>query len=1085
MMLKIFSQKSKRIISATLASAMALTLIAGVPVMANPEVNLNTSTLISTNTEITVYGGTTDSIEEVTVSKKSDENYMTLSEIASENASVQLTAADIDNRKSGCDLSFFPSRNDPLFEYPDYIREVSREVFDKYDDVRVYIISRDGSLLSSDTGNSYGETYSQVVAMTAQLQNTAFNLAGVVGAYNNLPNRNSALSMPDIYELLSLPSYYAWSVKMLFGHVDVCFIVNTLPNTATLNSVTSYIRDNSRYFFNEKESTKVYIIDSTGIILRTDFGKMYADNETELEQLIKQIVLNKPVAITTIDLAYRIVCDASDWLEYADRHVPWALGYNVGGFFNEYNFEKDPVPDEMTFEILCPDKLFIKQPIGVTARIKSGKVKAENVSITIEYPDDKLAFSWGETSRTWDSIDVGQEASCYVNLLVLEDRYIASGAEVSFTAKLQYTDAITKNIKTESVSKTAVIITEPAFDIDITCADNEIKAGDSIDIAAQITNNGFEKSGMVRLTLELPDELMLEQGVSTLTWSDFTVSQSRSAAWKIKLKEPFMKDLRKSFDIRVKLEYTIPDLDLPRTQEAVEKVTFLKNNKAIVVVPGFLGSNLYNADTGELMWHTLLMDVTEDITIAEVAELARILKTLACDVDGTPINAARARDDNGFWNVYENLLDKLSDDDSGISGENNILFFSHDWRLSYDKSAQELDKFISDYDQVVFVAHSMGGVLVENYIALYGTNKVTKLITSGTPYWGVPAALPGLHTGNMGYFVNDLSWQEELFTQSVFRNIVKNFGGVYDALPNRLYTTKQPWITFGIKYYSFDEYDSLMTNYYNQSLWKNAKDNHERIYQSMRSSSDLKRIAFVGEGYQTITQIDTFIVAIDGREEILYHIVYGDGDGLVPYESSTMDLNYNLLDIRFRPVSHMGTIQNNDIISEIISEIKNQDSSAPTIGYFAPIETGERLDLVNYIFFTGKFDMTAQNDHSLYSYKSESGWITGNNFKIDPIISSDTETLILSQFGETDFNFELISLEDQTTTIVLSFNETDYIYKDIVVEKGSILYIDMNNDELTLLIDLDGDGEIDKEILSKSEQKEARLRLDVVFDNIK
>lgn len=51
-------------------------------------------------------------------------------------------------------------------------------------------------------------------------------------------------------------------------------------------------------------------------------------------------------------------------------------------------------------------------------------------------------------------------------------------------------------------------------------------------------------------------------------------------------------------------------------------------------------------------------------------------------------------------------------------------------------TANNLHNLISDYNEIVFVAHSMGGIVTEKYISEYSSENISKQITTGTPFWG-------------------------------------------------------------------------------------------------------------------------------------------------------------------------------------------------------------------------------------------------------------------------------------------------------------------------------------------------------------
>ena len=91
----------------------------------------------------------------------------------------------------------------------------------------------------------------------------------------------------------------------------------------------------------------------------------------------------------------------------------------------------------------------------------------------------------------------------------------------------------------------------------------------------------------------------------------------------------------------------------------------------------------------------------------------------------------------------------------------NLLPVPYDWRLSYRYNGQRLARLVEPAlerwraqggpyadAQVVFVCHSMGGLIARWYIEQCGGAEITrKLITLGTPYRGAARALDQLVNG--------------------------------------------------------------------------------------------------------------------------------------------------------------------------------------------------------------------------------------------------------------------------------------------------------------------------------------------------
>ncbi|GHA08111.1 hypothetical protein GCM10008090_17430 [Arenicella chitinivorans] len=162
--------------------------------------------------------------------------------------------------------------------------------------------------------------------------------------------------------------------------------------------------------------------------------------------------------------------------------------------------------------------------------------------------------------------------------------------------------------------------------------------------------------------------------------------------------------------------------------------------KTLVFVPGIMGSELRNQQTNTRVWPpTLTQIVTKSLRAEALLDphLAPV-KPIA--------NIAR------FYPVYGSLqrdLESCGYSLNGVTGKRLILF-AYDWRqdnaVSAERLAEQLDQLTSE-DEIVLLAHSMGGLICRYLIESgdYSTRpwfeRITQLITMGTPHYGAASAL--------------------------------------------------------------------------------------------------------------------------------------------------------------------------------------------------------------------------------------------------------------------------------------------------------------------------------------------------------
>jgi pimeloyl-ACP methyl ester carboxylesterase len=190
----------------------------------------------------------------------------------------------------------------------------------------------------------------------------------------------------------------------------------------------------------------------------------------------------------------------------------------------------------------------------------------------------------------------------------------------------------------------------------------------------------------------------------------------------------------------------------------------------VVVLPGILGSTLRR--DGRLVWAPSAGSALRAITTFGAS--LRRLELPAGIGDQHPCDgvepAALMPDLHvlpGIWTPikgYDTLLARLRRlgyRESGPGMPGNLLPVPYDWRLSCRYNAQRLGTIIEPAlqrwrdqgrpyagAQVVFVCHSMGGLIARWYIEQCGGTEITrKLITLGTPYRGAARALDQLVNG--------------------------------------------------------------------------------------------------------------------------------------------------------------------------------------------------------------------------------------------------------------------------------------------------------------------------------------------------
>lgn len=206
----------------------------------------------------------------------------------------------------------------------------------------------------------------------------------------------------------------------------------------------------------------------------------------------------------------------------------------------------------------------------------------------------------------------------------------------------------------------------------------------------------------------------------------------------------------------------------------------------VVVLPGILGSTL--RQDGHLVWAPSAGSVLRAIATFGVSlKQLQLPERIGDDHPDDGVEPVSLMPDlhvlPGIWTAvkgYDTLTARLrslgyrqpSSDPDAPPG--NLLLVPYDWRLSCRYNGQRLSRLVEPAlerwraqggpyadAQVVFICHSMGGLVARWYIEQCGGAEITgKLITLGTPYRGAARAVDqlvnGAHKG-LGPFQIDLT----------------------------------------------------------------------------------------------------------------------------------------------------------------------------------------------------------------------------------------------------------------------------------------------------------------------------------------
>lgn len=375
-----------------------------------------------------------------------------------------------------------------------------------------------------------------------------------------------------------------------------------------------------------------------------------------------------------------------------------------------------------------------------------------------------------------------------------------------------------------------------------------------------------------------------------------------------------------------------------------------KAKKAIYVLPGYLGSELYDGPDGT---------AGGDLVYVSIPGLILNMTKFFQDADsnGTRLHVDYARDEYGANGTYKTLVDRLR---AEFVDEYDVRFFPYNWLEDLNDSVKKLERDIrkNHYDSVIFVTHSTGGLLASAFIAKSNANKllVSKAIMIAAPLFGTYASMLPIERGDSRKFdfneiLSNIDWfshgLDAITPKSWVRGWAKNSPTTYQLLPSSEYIRQIPMLNFN------------SDNWWNP--WSNLEaigsigvyyrilNGSERINPNLTNGTDrshryFRETALKGDvisqwSLASLMEVDTLLICTTSghstTKTVLYRngvfggkklddIIYNrNGDGTVQGISATGAVNGIVkLRVDYYSADHGGLCKDSEVLSRICSEIK-------------------------------------------------------------------------------------------------------------------------------------------------------------------
>lgn len=375
-----------------------------------------------------------------------------------------------------------------------------------------------------------------------------------------------------------------------------------------------------------------------------------------------------------------------------------------------------------------------------------------------------------------------------------------------------------------------------------------------------------------------------------------------------------------------------------------------KAKKAIYVLPGYLGSELYDGHDGT---------AGGDLVYVSIPGLILNMTKFFQDADsnGTRLHVDYERDEYGANGTYKTLVDRLR---AEFVDEYDVRFFPYNWLEDLNDSVKKLERDIrkNHYDSVIFVTHSTGGLLASAFIAKSNANKllVSKAILIAAPLFGTYASLLPIERGDSRKFdfneiLSNIDWfshgLDAITPKSWVRGWAKNSPTTYQLLPSSEYIRQIPMLNFNSDNWwnpwsnleaigSIGDYYRILNG--SERINPNLTNGTHRSHRYFRETA-LKGDVISQWSLASLMEVDTLLICTTSghstTKTVLYRngvfggkklddIIYNrNGDGTVQGISATGAVNGIVkLRVGYYSADHGGLCKDSEVLSRICSEIK-------------------------------------------------------------------------------------------------------------------------------------------------------------------
>ena len=275
--------------------------------------------------------------------------------------------------------------------------------------------------------------------------------------------------------------------------------------------------------------------------------------------------------------------------------------------------------------------------------------------------------------------------------------------------------------------------------------------------------------------------------------------------------------------------------------------TLRVSNDVIVIVPGFMGSELKNKSGDKIWCESLLDQLSNGVNLSALSKFM----DLGSPSSGDGITAYN--NSFGALNLYRKMYQMLV---TKFGKDYTVEFYAYDWRKSSGTTGRELARYLDgkNYDNVIFVTHSFGGLVCGQ--ALASSEKLREhtalMCMVGVPVNGTAGLAQAWAQDKFGNVLGLGSFGS--MENSAIRKIVCTLPSVYEMLPSAYAVEQLGAVGNCTSYSQFTSACAESCTSFNRSLASDAAKVTAKLYIDGRSVFDMVPTAvFGGTGYDTAT----------------------------------------------------------------------------------------------------------------------------------------------------------------------------------------------------------------------------------------